>query len=253
MPRVTPRVPELSEVLCSSCGYVLNGLVHTGVCPECGKPIVDSLGDDRKPPAWETAEDSHRLMGFIRTTMRVILRPAQFYRTLNVRGSIEAARSFAKIHWLITAGLFGVTAATHAVSPSGLGAFPDFPDFPGGPWALFAFLAVLLSALTYVGLDLITRLASRLTTWEATYRGIRLPYNIVLRGMFYHAAHYLPVALAAMIVVEGYPLLWRFFSQSLPALPMIYLYVLCGLVIVSAIYLFQTYWIGMRNMMYANR
>ena len=32
-----------------------------------------------------------------------------------------------------------------------------------------------------------------------------------------------------------------------------YLYVLAGEVVVTAIYLFQTYWIGMRNMMYANR
>jgi hypothetical protein len=191
-------------------------------------------------------------MAFVRTTLQVILRPAQFYRTLNVRGAIESARSFARIHWLITAGLFGITAATHAVwSPSGLGAFPDFP---GGPWALFALLVIALSVLTYVSLDLITRLAARLTTWEATYRGIRLPYNIVLRGMYYHAAHYLPVAVAAMFVVEGYQLLWRSFNQLLPTnLPMIYLYVLCGLVILCAIYLFQTYWIGMRNMMYANR
>ena len=32
-----------------------------------------------------------------------------------------------------------------------------------------------------------------------------------------------------------------------------YLYVLCGEVIVAAFYLFETYWIAMRNMMYANR
>ena len=31
-----------------------------------------------------------------------------------------------------------------------------------------------------------------------------------------------------------------------------YLYALCGEVVVGALYLFRTYWIGMRNMMYAN-
>lgn len=34
---------------------------------------------------------------------------------------------------------------------------------------------------------------------------------------------------------------------------MVYLYVLCGEVIVAAAYLFNTYWIAMRNLMYANR
>jgi hypothetical protein len=33
----------------------------------------------------------------------------------------------------------------------------------------------------------------------------------------------------------------------------IYLYVLCGEVVLGAFYLFKTYWIGMRNIMYANR
>ena len=32
-----------------------------------------------------------------------------------------------------------------------------------------------------------------------------------------------------------------------------YLYVICAEVILAAVYLFKTYWIGMRNMMYANR
>jgi len=35
--------------------------------------------------------------------------------------------------------------------------------------------------------------------------------------------------------------------------PTIYLYILSAQVVISAIYLFTTYWTGMRNMMYANR
>jgi hypothetical protein len=60
------------------------------------------------------------------------------------------------------------------------------------------------------------------------------------------------VALAAFITVWGYiQLRGRGYLQLTSATA--YLYVLCGLVIVSAIYLFDTYWIGMRNLMYANR
>jgi hypothetical protein len=62
------------------------------------------------------------------------------------------------------------------------------------------------------------------------------------------------VAIAALAVVEGYQLLLQIAGKYLPFnSAMIYLYVLCGLVVLSAGYLFQTYWIGMRNMMYANR
>lgn len=71
--------------------------------------------------------------------------------------------------------------------------------------------------------------------------------------MQYHSAHYLPVALLAAAVVWGY-----FAGVKLGLIqPMkyddIYLYTLCGIVILSALYLFQTYWIAMRSMMFANR
>jgi hypothetical protein len=53
------------------------------------------------------------------------------------------------------------------------------------------------------------------------------------------------------VTVVGYDLLLaRHVLGGLSALP--YLYVICGEVIVGALYLFWTYWIGMRNMMYAN-
>jgi hypothetical protein len=250
MPRVATRVPELSEVLCYSCGYVLDGLPQTGVCPECGNPISASLGADRQPPEWETADSKHRSSAFIRTSSKIIFKPGDFYRTLNVRGPLEPARRFARIHWGIAATLFGVTASIHELS------FGDplrwLPDVPGGRLSIFAVLALPLMIAGYVGLELITRLASKLTNVEATYRGIRLPFNIVLRGLYYHAAHYFPVGLLAFVYVGGCQLAYVLFSTSLPInSSMYYLYGLCGLVVVCAIYLFQTYW--MRNMMYANK
>jgi hypothetical protein len=253
MPRVSARVPELSEVLCFSCGYVLDGLPETGLCPECGNPISASLGADRQPPDWETAERPHRISAFLRTSARIIFRPGDFYRTLNVRGPIDSARRFARFHWLISALLFGVAGAAHAIWFSYFVA-GWLPDVPGGKVALFAALALLLTALAFGFLDFITRVAAKLTNVEATYRGIRLPYNIVLRGMYYHAAHYLPVGIAAFVYVLGFQILARIFNRWLPInSDMYYLYGLCALVVLCAIYLFQTYWIGMRNMMYANR
>jgi hypothetical protein len=250
MARISPRVPELADVLCEACGYVLNGLPPTSRCPECGKPIAESIGENRIIPSWETS--SAKADSFLRTSLELIQRPTLFYRTLAVRGSVNAARRFARVHWWIAAGLFALTTATHTF-------WYWFLLWPWRPWlrdpriaTLFIGIIIVMSIVTYFALDGITRLAARLTNWEATYRGIRLPYDIVLRGMYYHAAHYVPVALAAAVTVVGYQILLTLRVVS-PLTSDRYLYVLSAQVILSAVYLFHTYWIGMRNMMYANR
>ncbi len=72
--------------------------------------------------------------------------------------------------------------------------------------------------------------------------------------MYYHAAHYLPVALLAAATVIPYHIMVTIKGAwSANATMDLYVYGLCAEVIISAGYLFYTYWIGMRNMMYANR
>jgi hypothetical protein len=113
----------------------------------------------------------------------------------------------------------------------------------------------MLAALmlgTLGGISLTINLAARLTAWEAAYRGYRLPHGVVLRALYYHAAHFLPVALVALITCGGYNLIQRSGDLQMTT-GSTYVYVLCGEVIVAAGYLFNTYWIGMRNLMYANR
>ena len=251
MARVAPRVPEISEVLCTSCGYVLSGLPETGACPECGQPIAQSLGSERVPTAWDDASTGKKRSGFVSTTAEVIFHPTHFYRTFTVRGSLESAHGFAQLHWWLAGTLIGFAGATHIMwlwyHTSG-GAI----DIGGIGPAIFAGLWIGFTVLVYLALNITTRIAAKLTTMEATYRGLRLPYPIVLRGLYFHAAHYFPVAAAALIAVVGYQVLLAVHASTGES-AVKYLYVLCGLVIVSAIYLFQTYWIGMRNMMYANR
>jgi hypothetical protein len=147
---------------------------------------------------------------------------------------------------VIAAILFGLTAFLHIFVTGGL--------FTGvimnariGTWVLLALILVTFSLL-----EGITWAASKLTNWEATYRGLRMPIGAVRRGMYYHAAHYLPVGLVALSTVGTYAYLRSHHVLS-RAWDERYLYVLAGEVIVAAVYLFQTYWIGMRNMMYANR
>jgi hypothetical protein len=104
----------------------------------------------------------------------------------------------------------------------------------------------------FLGLWGTTRIAAMLTAWEARYRGLRLPIITVLRGLYYHAAHYLPVAGFAWLTTGGHAYLVRH-GQLAATSVYSYLIVLSSGVILAAVYLFWTYWAAMRNMMYANR
>ena len=242
MARVAPVVPAETDILCERCGYTLNGLPESGNCPECGEPIVASIGDNLRHPApWEVTPT---WIGFVATTVAVLFRPTRFFRSITTRTNIPPARQFAKWHWILASLLFATTAYCHA---------NWYLAFSGGIWAPIRRTTMWFGLVigTFLTLTYITKLAAKLTNWEATYRGLRMPLTPVTRGMYYHAAHYLPVGLIALLTVVGFTQLYsRGFLPATSATT--YLYVLCIEVVLGAVYLFQTYWIAMRNMMYAN-
>jgi len=241
------RAPEETDILCENCGYMLNGLPDSGNCPECGSPIDLSVSERfRTPPLWE---DANRPLWdrFFRTSARIIFQPRRFYRSMTSRGQVAPAVRFAQIHLVLAALLLGWAANLHWLWYQ-----TDIVGYVVHPvWVYFAVPASLYGG-AYLALLLLIRVAARLTTWEATYRGYRLPHRVVLRAMYYHTAHLFPVALAALITVWGYTQLRGYGYLQLTSATA-YLYVLSGQIIVSAIYLFDTYWIAMRNLMYANR
>jgi hypothetical protein len=241
MARVAPNLPAETDLLCEFCGYTLNGLPSDANCPECGKPAVLSISPDvRQLSAWE------RDRRFWRTTWEAIVHPTRFFRSTTTRGRPDAER-FGTIHTAIASTLFAAAAVFH------LGwSFAYETNLDQGP-LVDGIAWVVVSICTFLVMTWITRLAVRLTNWEATYRGLRLPVAVVQRGLAFHAAHYLPVAIVAVITTGGHVLA----LQLHPAgywydHQMAYLYVLSGEVILGAGYLFNTYWIAMRNMMYAN-
>jgi predicted RNA-binding Zn-ribbon protein involved in translation (DUF1610 family) len=241
MSRVAPVTPDETTLLCESCGYILSGLPRNAFCPECGKAIVFSLPNTRRFSSWDRNCDplSDR---FWRTTSKVLFRPAHFYRALRTRCPKRLSKSFARIHLSITSALIGAAATAHVFGVFGLRSFAPWEWIVGG---------LSFTLATYSFLAGLSWLAARLTAWEAAYRGLRLPYDVVIRGLDYHSAHYLPVAvLAAATVLTQRLLLYNHILTARSDFT--YLLVLCIEIVLSAIYLFITYWIGMKNMMYAN-
>src|SRR4051794_39289497 len=113
MSRVASIVPAESDILCEGCGYTLNGLPDDGRCPECGKPVAESVGARRTAPAWEQ-QTSNRFNAFMATSLAVMLQTTLFYRTLATRLDIRPAKKFAQLHWMIASLMFGFTAYVHS-------------------------------------------------------------------------------------------------------------------------------------------
>lgn len=242
------RAPDETDILCENCGYMLNGLPTSGNCPECGSTIEISISQSlRNPPLWELIGDPRPIwLRFFVTTGQIIFRPTRFYRTSTSRGQIKRAQQFAIIHWIIWALLVGVAAWAH------WDWYERVIDRQLPPLWLRDALLIALPVGVFLLTMVTIRLAARLTVWEATYRGLRMPLPVVLRALFYHSAHFFPVAILALLTCGGYDLLQRQGHFQMTS-ETIYLYFLSLEVVFSAAYLFVTYWIGMRNVMYANR
>lgn len=226
-------VPDANALLCESCGYTLTGLPPDSRCPECGASIADSAPNLRQPSPWDQRPT---LVSFLQTSRRILFNPTSFFRHLATRASARSV-SFALIYWAIIAILLGAAAARHWWWFGRLGRI-------WRPQPIASTLALI--AITFAVLGLMSHFAAFLTAWEARYRGLRMPRPAVERALHYHAPHYLPVAFIAFLTVFGGPDIVARFGAT------VYLYALCAEVIAGAAYLFYTYWIAMRNIMYAN-
>jgi hypothetical protein len=241
MTRIAADVPADSAILCEHCGYTLDGLPPGGNCPECGNPVADSVASDgRMLIPWEK---SPSVATFLSASTAIIFRPSNFFRHFLARGPQRAARQFAMAYWAIGSLLFAVAAYEHQLWYARY--YTDW-TFVKPP------LLLALWAAGFIAFYGITLLATRLTVWEARFRGLRLTRDAVLRGLDYHAAHYLPVGILAAATTWGHNLLveHRIIGPTTDAR---YLWIVSGEVVLCAMYLFWTYWAAMRNMMYANR
>ncbi|MFI5377819.1 MAG: hypothetical protein ACHRHE_00815 [Tepidisphaerales bacterium] len=241
------EIPLPDALLCEACGYNLTGVPREGQCPECGVAIARSLPSLRRAPAWETGERPG-FWPWLAVSSGVVFHPGRFFRELTPRGDMGRSARFAAGHELLVCALFGLCLALQL---RWMLILPGRFSMANAAASVAAVALVPLIFASLVVLRLATRLAVRLTRWEAGYRGLRLPLPVVQRAMHYHAAHYIPVAIMVTVTVVGY--------HGLVALDVLselhgpgFLYVLSAEVLAGAAYLFETYWIAMRKLMWAN-
>lgn len=89
-PAWEPRQPQ-----CEKCGYLLIGLTVNDKCPECGRPVADSMPSSRQATAFASSRGVlGQTVGFLRTYVRVIF-DRDFYRKTRMHGTHANARRFA--------------------------------------------------------------------------------------------------------------------------------------------------------------
>lgn len=267
MAAVASHPPEEGRNLCESCGYILEGLPEEARCPECGKPVVESVGaNPRRLPSWESEPS---LRHFWRCSAAAMWHPGRFAKGLVTRQDTRWCWGFGVIWRGLCAVMLGLVIIKHAQwleSRSGA----VWANMSPPAWLILLYVVLKISSPLWIYLLLagVSEIAARLTAWEAHYRNIRLPLVAVRRALRYHSVHVFPVALGVLLTVWGfawinahpgrYPILQMITPNAFaPVGPSnydtIYMYTLCGEVLLAAAYLFFSYWAMMRNIMFANR
>ena len=238
-------IPAPGDLLCESCGYVLNGLPDDGQCPECGKPVADStVASPRRPSAWEAGRD--RAVGrFQFTALSVLRAPRRFFRTLTAHGDTARSGRFGFIA-VLPAWFFNTkTVLMHCVIMT-----ITFNFFTRAQLVLLLPVVPILVAAAWAAMYLAV---VRLTTIESRFWGMRLPKDVVRRALHYDAVHVSAASLLPWAVSLFYLCLVISNDVAAQRYASTYLYTLSGAVVAVAVYLFSIYAASMRSLMYANR
>src|SRR3954451_16583840 len=111
----SPLPSEPADLLCIGCGYLLRGLPEEGECPECGRPIAQSLDSYRRLTPFETAPS---FRSFCRTSFAAIFHPVRFSTSLSFRPGGKPAAWFGGIHRGLAAVLLAVFFSAQVCLPN---------------------------------------------------------------------------------------------------------------------------------------
>jgi len=105
--------PEERAPLCESCGYNLSHHEMSGRCPECGRPVAQSLAEGRRSPVrWGPFAHGLHPTGFARATWEAWFAPRRFFGSLSARTGLVSAGAFLLAHVGLTAVGFSLGICT---------------------------------------------------------------------------------------------------------------------------------------------
>jgi hypothetical protein len=96
--------PQSHDPWCDVCGYNLTGIDPASRCPECGKPIGESLGEAVRPPtAWEQRPSIFNARAIVRQIGAIVHHPRRFFYSMPTLTGQRAAQRWL---WLSLAAIF---------------------------------------------------------------------------------------------------------------------------------------------------
>jgi len=190
--RVAGDLPKPRDPLCDVCGYDLCAAAADGRCPECGRPVVESLGPDVRPPSgWEMHPSFLRLTTVGGQFARLYTSPMRMFSGLPLLSGHHAARCWlAGMLTLVGVLAFWIVEGLHAVSPDLLRGPTDWQFYAAGVSiaATFVLLGLMMVGIETAGVTLVGRFrggnidlggAAKVTCYAS---GL-LPFWVLLAGV----------------------------------------------------------------------
>jgi predicted RNA-binding Zn-ribbon protein involved in translation (DUF1610 family) len=232
-------------LLCEKCGYVIEGLETDGNCPECGKPIVESLPERRVGTPWQQKPGVGSLVRTWWMTLRHPLRTLDVMRIQPVRLSSVIINPFLLLALLFFATFFMPALFLGIESLILLILLPVYL----GIGSILVFLTIGLMRVESLGLRTISR-----------QRGFRITKDIS-RQIVAHGSIGWVIVFAGMCNFWNFYLLSKFLTNSENNTfnqlnGVAYVAGLTTLVVsfLAGFLFFETFaYLGLRRLKYANR
>ncbi len=248
-----PAVIDEFTLLCERCGYVVDGLPPEGACPECGKPIVESLPERRVtlPPsaAWRIALSDMRHP--VRALDKMAIEPSCKEHGLELRLLASAAVALWVVPFTLAMGIYQIRLGTISIDAVTNG--------------LVAMLILLV--LTWIVLEVLTRIEGMGLRFLGSRRKLRVTKLIAACICARGCAGWLAGACLAHVPLWIAAIVWITYSgiedhgsYSSPTLPswawpvVEFSPLLASAAMLSGFLFFETFaWLGLRRLKYANR
>ncbi|UCG17588.1 MAG: hypothetical protein JSV19_06060 [Phycisphaerales bacterium] len=90
---------------CEKCGYRIVGLPYSTNCPECARPVAESLAERRAPPPFAVADTPVRTISAFWPTAWKVITTRDFFARLPVHSGHSRARAFFLMVCVVNWGL----------------------------------------------------------------------------------------------------------------------------------------------------